>query len=230
MALVILDHIDGISIDPNNPALQGNHALEYLPIGLRQLAAAIRAQEIQMLRSGNAPDCLITFRPDEYALEACYFNWFSVSAINYCRLIALIDYMDKNNLGIGDLNANQKARDLANKHCCNYSEKVIPEIYKWRNKVSAHFAITAPRKEDGIGTLEASILIPVSYNKPYFVANAWQPAMRLSPDIPTWKLTEEYEKLSTRFWPDRPIHPLPINNYLSSDKWKLSHKLHPIGN
>jgi hypothetical protein len=225
MSLVTLDHIDGIEVHNDHPALQGNHALEYLPHGLRALAATVRAQENIMLQSGNAPDCLITFNPTEYALEACYFNWFSVSAINYCRLIALIDFMNKHNLEIRDINAN---KDDVKKFCTDYSKKVIPEVHKWRNKIAAHFAITDPYKDDGIGTLEASILIPVSYNKPYFVASEWQSGMTPPSDIPKWKLTEEYEKLAIRFWPDRPIPPL-VNNVQPYDKWKLNNKLHPIG-
>lgn len=207
MQTLIIDHIDKIEIDPSNPALQGNHAFEYLPYGLNLLANTIRAEEIDLLRArDNTPSMFISFK--DYHLFACYFNWFSVSIINYARLVALMDLMTKNNYTKRDLTKKENHSTIK-KYCREYVKRILPDIYVWRNKISAHFAITDPFKNDNLGTLEASIIIPVSYVKPYYVASAWQPAMAPPSKIPSWKLTKVYEGLLVRFFPNFKFKKLP---------------------
>lgn len=132
----------------------------------------------------------------------CAFNWFSVTLVNYLRLVALVDLMAKNSWRSVAL-ADPGNRSLIKKHCTDYVRGVVPEIYKWRNKVSAHFAATDPFSDDTLGTLEQSIMNPISYKYPYYFVGLlqWNTGGSAS-ELPTWALTETYQGLAQRFWPD----------------------------
>ncbi len=88
-------------------------------------------------------------------------------------------------------------------HCTKYVKELVPEIYDWRNKVSAHFAITDPDRKDNLATLEYSIMNAISYSRPYFEAGGfiWTTGGEKS-QLPKWALTQTYERLANRLWPD----------------------------
>ncbi len=56
-------------------------------------------------------------------LVACYFHWYAVTVCNYAKLVGWL-------ANDGD---SIKARE--------YMERVLPQVYLWRHKVAAHFAI-----------------------------------------------------------------------------------------
>lgn len=57
--------------------------------------------------------------------------------------------------------AREKIRLATKTYLDNFDE--LREVLRWRNKVSAHFALVDPRKEDNIATMESSIIYPVSF-------------------------------------------------------------------
>lgn len=84
-----------------------------------------------------------------------------------------------------------------------------PEVHKWRDKVAAHFAATSPFQDDNLGTLEQSIMYPVTYSYPhYYVGMVRWSTQGETSDLPMWALTKTYEDLATRFWPDLKLKPV----------------------
>ncbi|MGA2911880.1 MAG: hypothetical protein ABSE17_04615 [Candidatus Levyibacteriota bacterium] len=83
--------------------------------------------------------------------------------------------------------------------------KVIPEILVWRNKVTAHFAKTDPR-EESLATLEASVMFPVNFSKPYLKVGGmvWH-SNDSDSELPEWSLTKSFEDLAVRYWPELSI-------------------------
>jgi hypothetical protein len=100
-------------------------------------------------------------------------------------------------------------RKKIKKACDNYVKTLpeIQEVLKWRNKISAHFALTDPRKDDNIATLEASIIYPVGFEVDRFrtgtmIFSRGDSTVNHESEIPRWSLTELFEELINRFWPD----------------------------
>lgn len=138
----------------------------------------------------------------------CAFNWFSVTLVNYLRLVALVDLMNQRGWKSNDL-TDPINRGEIKKWCGDFVKDAIPEIYLWRNKVSAHFAVTDPFHGDNLGTLEQSIMNPVSYHSPYFYVGEmkWNTSGSQS-QLSSWALTKTYEDLKSRFWPEMVLSPI----------------------
>ncbi|NCC62020.1 MAG: hypothetical protein EOM12_14020 [Verrucomicrobiae bacterium] len=160
---ITLDHVDGITLDPANPPFNNYHAFSQNYIGLKILADAVREAELKVIADDAHAKhvALSAFSSDVPPIVPCAFNWFSVTLVNYLRLVALVDLMAKSGWKSAAL-ADQGNRSTIKKHCTDYVKTVVPEIYKWRNKVSAHFAATDPFKDDTLGTLEQSIMNPIN--------------------------------------------------------------------
>lgn len=195
----LIDFIDHIEITEDD--FYSIHALSYLPIGISQIAYQIRLQECEMLKSNPDLTNYTSFSMDTFGLEACMFHWFSVSSINFFRLIATVDFKRKNNLKTVDITTAEMRKKL-NNYCTEYAERISPEMAAWRNKISAHFSFTMPYPIDDVASLDNSVVVPVSYCNKYFMASAWQPAWTTSP-LPSWSLTQQFEKMQERFWPFR---------------------------
>lgn len=212
MPVILLDSLEGIRYDTENSGLKNAHALSYLPVGLHSLAEAVRHEENQVpARFGGEAPQLMAFGVPNGQILSCFFAWFAVSLTNYLRLVALIKLLEDRNW------TPENIRDKANHadirlHCTTYVKSVVPSIYRWRNKVAAHFAITDPFREDSLGTLEVSLFEPISYDRPYFkvAAFAWGSGVEASERDP-WSLTETFESLAPRLWPDRKLQPLTLS-------------------
>lgn len=204
MAIITLDHVENIQLDENNSPLDNYQALDYLKLGLNAMACTVRDEEVRLYPSKISLNLLNSSgrAAERDALFACYFNWFSTSIVNYVKLVGLIDIMTGRRWVSSDIK-DAKNREEVRKHCVNYVNRVIPEIHLWRHKIAAHFAITDPRREDNLGTLEYSIMNPICYKKPYFRMGAfsWSKSGEQS-SLPEWALTETFEKLRPRFWPE----------------------------
>lgn len=188
------------------------HALNYLPQGLHSLARWVRAKEINYPArfaaiNVPAPVWAGLGLPNEGFL-ACCFNWFSVSLVSYLRLVRLIGLMIENSWKVEDLTEASNQQELS-KVCVAYIEGIIPSVYRWRNKVAAHFAATDPRKADNAATLEISLMSNITYERPYFAAGAmmWGTGDAQSA-LERWALTETFEKLTPRLWPLAELTPL----------------------
>jgi hypothetical protein len=139
-------------------------------------------------------------------LLPCFFHWFGNSICNYARLVGLIVAKEQGEITEEDLQF-EPEREKIRIACNNYIKSIpeLEEVLKWRNKVSAHFALTDPRKEDNIATLEASIIYPVGFeNGRYRTAtmtfSRGDNEVNYDSEIPKWSLTEIFEILENRFW------------------------------
>ena len=86
-------------------------------------------------------------------LIACFFHWFGVSVCNYARLVGFIRGLSTGDFTCADLSNPVKFRDVkaaVDAYVGSISE--LSDVRVWRNKVGAHFAITAPRKGDNEST------------------------------------------------------------------------------
>lgn len=209
---IILDHTQGIILDPSNPPFNNYQAFEHHYSGLKILADSVRNYEIKMIENDPNAAYLVTYvSSNVHPIIPCSFNWFSITIVNYLRLVALVDLMSQNNWK-SDALADPKNRQTIKKHCKDYVSNTIPEIHTWRNKVAAHFAATDPFKDDTLGTLEQSIMNSVSYKYPYYHVGIFQwNAQGTTANLPTWSLTQTYERLRTRFWPEIDLRSLPDN-------------------
>ena len=146
------------------------------------------------------------------SLLPCFFHWFGISVCNYSRLVGIIVSMEQGHLSDSDLGFAPN-RTRIKKACSDYTKSVveIQELIKWRNKVAAHFALTDPKNEDNIATLEASIFNPVQFENDrfktgVFVITKFDEFNSETSEIPKWSITELFEDLSKRYWPNFQIN------------------------
>jgi hypothetical protein len=185
--------------------------LSVLRSGLKDLNDRTLATEIVIGRYESENKKKITFfgfglepffDDEDASVIYCNFHWFGVMACNYARLVGYIHA--KEELSSFSF-TNAKSRNKRMKEECTKYVKSIAELEPllfWRHKVFAHFAITDPWEEDSEAFLEASLMSSIGY---------WERRLRLGGlnmimlggevELPTWSLTETYDKLSLRFWP-----------------------------
>ncbi len=200
----VLDHVEIIVLDRTNPPFKNYHAFGHNYVGLKTLADAVRDAELKVIADDpHAKHVVLSaFSSSVPPIVPCAFSWFSVTLVNYLRLVALVELMTKNGW-VSTALADPANRSLIKKHCTDYVKRVVPEIYKWRNKVAAHFAATDPFNDDTLGTLEQSIMDPISYKYPHYYAGILQWHTKgTSSELPTWALTETYQRLAPRLWPE----------------------------
>jgi len=206
---IIIDHVDNITFNKNTFPISNMHALDYTRQGLYELALLIRERENDINTSvGHYITYMAAMMGSDQNKIMNYFNWFSISIINYVRLVGFIDIVNQKQFAREDIVKKENHR-LIKKHCKNYIEKVIPEIYLYRNKLSAHHSLTDPLVNDNIATLESSVINTIVYNRPYLETAGLKWNSKLSSDkkqvtteIKPWKLTKVYDELTTRYWND----------------------------
>ena len=186
-------------------------ALMQLKQGLILLYNNVKCVELQKYNLGKNT---ITFGndpslpPEFKANLPCFFHWFGTSLCNYARLVGFVVSQETGKITINDLQSNperKKIKDACDVYMHGLSE--LTEVLKWRNKVAAHFALTDPRKDDNIATMEASIIYPVGYKDDRFRTATldfvkFEGNTSQSAEIPSWSLTETFELLINRFWPE----------------------------
>lgn len=192
-----LDYIDKIEVNVEN--LPKNiQALSYLAEGMRLIASNVLSQEKTYQKENEG--LVFSMSSNNNQQLSNLFNWFAINTVSYCRIVTLLKLMDKYQWKIEDLNKNsQNLKEESRK----YLNRVIPEIFLWRNKIAAHPAITDPYKEDNISTLEFSIMPNIVYLDKRFFAGAlnWGSQGQES-ELKQWSLTRVFEEeLIPRFWP-----------------------------
>ena len=200
---VILDHLDSIVVsrDVHHNSL---NVLRSLDIGMFHLATFTRQREVAALEIHGAGKVVHLFQiTDETLLLGCVFDWFSISLVNYLRLVKLMHVMERNDWGIGKLQDKQVQKELKGA-CLTYVRDVAPEVYQWRNKIAAHRAAVDPQ-DDNLTTLTFSTMPAVAYQSPFYGVGYLKLFMGGGGelDIDAWALTEKYESLAPRYWPDR---------------------------
>ena len=205
---IILDHQQGIALNPQSPPFGNYQAFKSSYEGLRTLAGTVREFERRYIASDpHAEHVVLHMSSGVPDLVPCAFNWFSVTLVNYLRLVALVQLMNDKKWKSPDL-ANPANRSAIRTHCTNYVRAAVPEVYMWRNKVAAHFAATDPFHDDNLGTLEQSIMSAVEFKYPYYHVGLgkWSTQGETS-ELPTWALTKVYEDLRSRYWPEVQLPP-----------------------
>lgn len=207
-APVTLDHLDGIIIDPSNAPFANYQAFQSSYEGLKTLAFTVRELERRYIASDPDAEHVVlhTFMPVP-SIVPCAFNWFSVTLVNYLRLVALVQLMNANGWKSPSLAEPNNRSEIRN-HCTSYVKAVAPEVYAWRNKVAAHFAATDPFRDDNLGTLEQSVMSMVEFQYPYYHVGLgkWTSRNEIS-QLPNWALTKVYEDLHPRLWPEIQLPP-----------------------
>lgn len=210
MQKLVLDRVEGMEIDISTMPIRNLHALEYLPQGMYLLGRSVREQEIEVWKNTGGHLLFDAFPASSFALMN-YFAWFSVSLMSYLRLARVLVLMQSNSWSTADIRK-PKNRELARAEANAYIQRVAPPVYAWRNKVAAHPALVDPFPSDSLGTLEMSIMAPVSYDPPYYHAAAflWGTGGEQA-QLPKWSLTKTFEDLAPRLWPPFTLEPIPIN-------------------
>jgi len=201
MAIITLDTIRDVTLDTERPPIPNYHALEQSREGLLHLANLVLSRE-QQKRRGVPPGVRVVemFAPVD-PLIPCAFNWFAVTLVNYLRLVGLIELLQARGWQAAHL-ANPANRSAIKKHCGDYVREVVPDIYKWRNKVAAHFAATDPFGDDNQATLEMSIMNSIAYEHPRYVVGAMIYGVNgVESELPQWSVTETFERIAPRLFP-----------------------------
>ena len=197
---IIVDHIENIVWKLETSPIM-SHPFEYMPEGIHRIALWVREKENKNIKDKLAFEAL-SFTPDNKYI-ACQLHWFANSLVNYARLVALVDITDENGWTAVDL---QREKSNIKTHCRKYAQEVVGNVYRWRNKVGAHFASTDPYKEDNMVTLIDSTSNPVVFQfKRYYAHAHTLKAGEQESKIQEWSLTKVFEEISPRFFPERKI-------------------------
>lgn len=206
---MILDHLCDIRFDSEKFLLPNTHTLTSLRLGLRALAEGVRAAELVELEELKAKfpvDVQITaslnWSPRRH-LVANHFDWFSVSLVNYLRLVKLVGLVNERQWT--ELEQLKREGRLIVSQCHAYASRVAPEAYMWRDKIGAHRAIHSPSNSETLSMLISSMTISIGFGAGrYRTPGATVSQPGVSDALPTkpWSVTETYEKLAPRLWPD----------------------------
>lgn len=212
---IILDHIISLEVT-QDVCFNEIGSLQSLRLGLLQLAIHVgklekpirddeTKRQLKVLSFGNVPG---TDRTQNLLLP-CYFHWFGVSLCNYIRLVGFVKGLVMGRITRKHLQDKKGFRRIK-EECKAYIDAVaeVKDVIVWRNKVAAHFAITDPREEDNIATLDMSVISPVSFSDGRFRVNSMTlsrtgaDGKSYTSELPSWSITEIYERLATRYWPE----------------------------
>ena len=209
---VKIDLLDGVEVtrqDYFNEIV----ALRTLFRGLKHLSTMIKRKEVAFAKAGGDKVNLISFgapNPEEQEFldtVACFFHWFGISVCNYVRLVGFIRGLASGDFVRADLKDSAKFTQIKRSieaYVASVAE--IDAVRIWRNKVFAHFAITDPFRDDNIATLDMSIVFPITFEGTYVVGGMTMSRKDACEtyvsDLPRWSLTEVFESLIPRYWPE----------------------------
>lgn len=211
MSQVLLDGVENLVAEANDHANEIG-TLQMLQHGLMSLATAIKRREMQYAEITKKMKFTFMGATNERELTdlrmiACFFHWFGVSVCNYARLVGFIRGLEKKQFTRNDLQAVTAFKGIS-KEIKAYVEGIseLADVLVWRNKVAGHFAITDPRADDNIATLNMSVMHPVSLeNGIYYVGGFTltqsNPSGTHTSALPMWSVTQVFESLMPRFWP-----------------------------
>ena len=194
----VLDHIEGLQIQESEADHHFDElmALSRLGEGLWWLYREVIDWERKLRREAAPEDVRIAISGGILAdkpmgILSCAFQWYAVSACNYAQLAGWLATKDT-------------------KSAKEYVRKVMPRIRNYRNKVAAHFALTAPYASDNPADLAASVMTHIVYLDGRLCAASLSPMLDngeskivANHDL-SWSLTIAHERLMPRYWPDGP--------------------------
>ncbi len=188
----VIDHIATLKLSDEQEKGYFNElrSLDYLARGLWFLCDQIQKVEAEVVNRvgngywsfGNAPE----MRGIDQNLVACAFHWYAVTVCNYVKMVGWL-------ANSGDSN---RARE--------YMECVLPQVYLWRHKVAAHFAIIDPRRDDSAADLARSVMFPIFFCDDAFYAGSLPIIGKLYTGHQNmrWSLTHTHRDLIPRYWPE----------------------------
>ena len=202
METVTLDYVDGISFPKKNAPILNYQELYNIRWGLLWLYGQVHRNEFNVRDNGKGPMACWGHPFFDGALMSCFFQWYAVSLVNHCRHIGTMDFLRKEGYKDTAL-LDTKNAERAARYTKEYVRKVCPDVLLWRDKVSAHFALTDVRKGDTIGSMRTGVSLNVGFSQDRMrtAAISWDHAKQL----PSWSITEETERLAARYWPDYTI-------------------------
>lgn len=197
---MIIDHIDNLKLTDSQVRNSYNelHSLDYLAKGLEFLYDQVQKLEGEVIkRVGNDRQVYLygnarEFRGIPLGLVACAFHWYAVTVCNYVKMVGWL----------ANGGNSKKARE--------YMERVLPQVYLWRNKVGAHFARHTPKltgkNKDTPADLAMSVMFPIGFINDAFYASPFKLSLRQSGRLSTtqnmqWSLTHTHRALIPRYWP-----------------------------
>ena len=207
----IIDYVAGYEISELD-GINELATLNCLATGLEKLVQEVRVleQPIQIYERNNRKKNFFFGSGFNLPIGAeqllpCYFHWFGTSVCNYARLTGFLSGIAT---GVFSRNASLDTANygLIKKHCDSYVDSIseLEPIKVWRNKVFAHFAMTDPRPKDNAALLDASVMSPIGYFDGRFrVGGMVIGSSGADVEMPPWSVTESFELLASRFWPNR---------------------------
>ena len=212
MSSTTLDTVARVTIDASEH-FNEVRTLQMLSAGLMRIADDLRRRESAWEQANGGKVNLHVYGLDidgtkgNLDLIACLFHWFGVSLVNYARLVGFIKALSNKDFTRSDLNDPAEFKKIT--LIVDTYVKAVTEldaVLRWRNKVGAHFAITAPYKDDNVATLDMSVMFPVTFtNGRYRVGELTLTRSNSmgshSSEIPCWSVTEVFESLIPRYWP-----------------------------
>ena len=211
---VIIDHLVPTQVS-EDIGFNELVTLDSIKIGLNLIAITVWQNEEPLRRedeAANRRSIHFGHRPGtdrrQTLLLPCYFHWFGVSLCNYVRLVGFLTALKNGTVTRQHLESNAGRKRIAGASTAYVREVTeIREVLIWRNKVAAHFAITDPREDDNLVTLDMSVMYPVSYSERRYrvgdvaIARNSDGSAPIESQIPTWSITEVYERVAPRYWP-----------------------------
>jgi hypothetical protein len=214
--MTTIDHVVPINV----PDLVGTNeliTLRSLAAGLFMLERHVAALEHRMNESDRAQNTRTRLwgfggfpladgsevSEHDVQLLNCFFHWFGMSLCNYVRLVGYLGGLEAGVFAREAL-ADPSKFELVKAHCDGYVDS-IPELNAvalWRNKAYAHFAITAPRKDDTVALLDLTVMSPIGYSDGRFCVGMMGIGSGGSlASLPPWSVSAVFHALKSRYWP-----------------------------
>jgi hypothetical protein len=202
---MLIDYVDNLQISSEDAKKHSNeiNSLRCLASGLWFLYDQILNTETQIAERipknkrisyfGNAPD--LEGVPQD--LVTCSFHWYAVTVCNYVKMVGWLANNGNSNKAL------------------EYVKHILPEVYLWRNKVAAHFAIIDPEKDptkknfDTAADLAIGVISQIPYEHDAFYAGSLTLSLTTgnmrssSRQDMRWSLTDTHKKLIPRYWPSK---------------------------
>lgn len=201
-----IDSIKGIEVEKTIYEDQLQLLLHYRA-GMESLYMTCKEQESKF--QSNGPGVFTLYNasiPKEfYWLLPSYFQWFSVSACNYARLVGFLDGVSTGVFPLNRLTYSKNEKELVKNHCKSYMDSIdeLKAVKQWRNKVAAHPALVDPSSENDL-TRDASTFISHSIEdgrliSKTFVSREMRDGELVTDDLQSWSITKVFEDLAPRF-------------------------------
>jgi hypothetical protein len=150
-----------------------------------EVRKSFEGKDIRYFSAGNDPSLAWLNK----GLLYCFFQWYSVSACNYVRLIGWLS----------------RQENLQRRTPRQYVDSVIPNVLWFRKKIAAHFVRAGEDSRDTEADRVASVLYQVGFEDGRFYAPIWKVTVRRNSKESTstneapWSITETHEALMQRY-------------------------------